>query len=417
MTEQKPKILITMHYMELGGAESALLGLLQSHDPARADLDLFIFAHRGELMEFIPKDKVNLLPEVPIYSLLESPITEVVKRGYFRLALARLRGRRESDKFSVANVKHLDNFAALTYQQAHTVKLLPAINPSVEYDLAISFNTPHYIVLDKVRAKKKLGWIHMDFTNSFFNLEMEGKMWGRLDYIGSISEEVGNKFSEVFPALKDKVYPIENILSSAFIRQRSTLFVPEDMPREEGVINLLSIGRYSYPKRFDKVGTLCKQIIASLGGDYPKQVKWYIIGYGSEAEYQKIVDNVRAEGMEQHVVLLGKRSNPYPYIKACDIYLQPSRYEGKSVTVREAQILHKPVAVSHYATAPSQIQDGTDGVIVPMEETPCAEGIARLIQDADLQQRIVAYLQTHNYGNESEIEKIYSLVEHNTSRS
>ena len=61
----KPRILITMHYMELGGAESALLGLLQAHDPENADIDLFLYDHVGELMRYIP-DSVNLLPRIAI---------------------------------------------------------------------------------------------------------------------------------------------------------------------------------------------------------------------------------------------------------------------------------------------------------------------------------------------------------------
>ena len=72
---KKPRILITMHYMELGGAESALLGLLQSVDPARADVDVFIYSHRGELMKFLPTDKINLLPESEAYSLTEKPLS------------------------------------------------------------------------------------------------------------------------------------------------------------------------------------------------------------------------------------------------------------------------------------------------------------------------------------------------------
>ena len=114
--------------------------------------------------------------------------------------------------------------------------------------------------------------------------------------------------------------------------------------------------------------------------------------------------------MDQYVIILGKRNNPYPYIKACDIYAQPSRYEGKSVTVREAQMLCKPVVVTNYPTASSQIQDGIDGRIVPMDNEGCAKGIADFILDKELQQRIVDYLQTHDYGNEREIEKLYKIV-------
>ena len=114
--------------------------------------------------------------------------------------------------------------------------------------------------------------------------------------------------------------------------------------------------------------------------------------------------------MQEHVIILGKKANPYPYIKACDIYVQPSRYEGKSVTVREAQMLCKPVVVTNYPTASSQIQDGKDGVIVPMDNEGCAKGLAEFILDETKQSQIVEYLKTHDYGNINEVNKIYSIL-------
>ena len=114
--------------------------------------------------------------------------------------------------------------------------------------------------------------------------------------------------------------------------------------------------------------------------------------------------------MQNHVIILGKKSNPYPYIKACDIYVQPSRYEGKSITVRESQILCKPVVVTNYTTASSQIQNGIDGVIVPMNNENCAKGLAEFILDKAKQSQIVEYLKTHDYGNINEVNKIYSIL-------
>lgn len=400
-----------MHYMELGGAESALLGLLQAHDPERADLDLFLYAHRGELLEFIPIEKVNLIFEKPEYSLLEVPLLEVIKRGYLRLAQARIRGKVDTEKHVKGNIEKLDDFSCFVYQQKHTLPLLPFINPTVEYDLAISFMTPHYIVLEKVRAKKKLGWIHTDYTNVYLNMEMELAMWGRLDYIASISEEVGNKFCEVFASLRDKIIPIENILSSAFIHHRAEEFVPSDIVVENGIVNLLSIGRYCYQKRFDEIGALCKILNLHLKElKSGVQVKWYIIGYGSAEEEEKMSANIEKEGMRNWIVTLGKRTNPYPYIKACDMYVQPSRYEGKSITVREAQILGKPVAVSNYPTACSQVTSGVDGLIVPWNIEEGAKAIAEFVVNTSLQKSIKDYLSTHNFSNEQEIEKIYNLL-------
>ena len=93
-------------------------------------------------------------------------------------------------------------------------------------------------------------------------------------------------------------------------------------------------------------------------------VYWYIIGFG--ADEQLIRRKIAECGMDGRVVLLGKKENPYPYIVACDLYVQPSRYEGKCVAVREAQMLGKPVVITNYATSASQLEDGVDGVIVPM---------------------------------------------------
>ena len=114
--------------------------------------------------------------------------------------------------------------------------------------------------------------------------------------------------------------------------------------------------------------------------------------------------------MEEYVVLLGKRTNPYPYMKACDIYAQPSRYEGKSVTVREAQMLRKPVVITNYATAKSQIENGVDGVIVPVDNEGCAKGIADFLRNTQLQNDIISYLHDHDYGNVDEVEKVYRIV-------
>lgn len=114
--------------------------------------------------------------------------------------------------------------------------------------------------------------------------------------------------------------------------------------------------------------------------------------------------------MESHVILLGKKSNPYPYIKACDIYVQPSRYEGKSITVREAQLLCKPVVVTAYPTATSQINDGIDGVIVPLDNEGCARGLADFIRNEELRQRIVETLSHRDYAALDEVNKIYQLI-------
>lgn len=395
----KPKILLTIHYLELGGAEMALIGMLYALDPKRVDVDLFVYSHRGPLMRFIPK-WVNLLPEVGAYAMIEAPMTVALKRGYWGVVLGRLVAKWQCRSYRRKHPAEGDDGAIMQYVGDYVTPWLPKINPDVEYDLCISFLTPHNIGRDKVRARKRLAWIHTDYSTVSVNAEKELPVWNTYDAIASISDDVTRSFLKTFPSLKSKIVPIENILPEAYVRARAEEFDA----KLTGEIKLLSVGRFCSAKNYDNVPGISKLIIDSG----IKDLKWYIIGYGGDEALirQKIVE----AGMEDHVILLGKKDNPYPYIKACDIYVQPSRYEGKSVTVREAQMLCKPVAVTAYPTAASQISDGVDGVIVPLDNEGCAQGLARFIADTDLQSRIVNYLRTHDYANASEVEKIYELL-------
>ena len=399
----KPRIFIAMHYMEIGGAETALVGLLNALDPARVDVDLFLYDHRGEMMQFIP-EWVNLLPQIPKYSVLERPIVELVKRGFWGIAAARMWAKRISKVAYKRSGSKLENNGGLDKMSKCTTPLLPKINQSVTYNLAISFLTPHRIVAEKVKAKKKIAWIHTDYTRVWVDAEEELKVWQKYDYVASISGDVTNTFLQVFPSLAPKIVEIENILSPSFVRKRAEVEDTDKEFRQTDKISLLSIGRYSEQKNYDNVPDICKRLINKT----KLNIKWYIIGYGGDEAL--IRKKIKEAGMEEHVILLGKRTNPYPYIKACDIYVQPSRYEGKSVTVREAQMLCKPVVVTNYPTAPSQIRSDVDGVIVPMDNEGCANGLAEVICDKPLQERIIAHLKTHDYGNESEVEKIYTLI-------
>lgn len=397
----KPRIFIAIHYMELGGAEISLLGLLNALDTQRCDVDLFIYSHRGELMELIP-DKIHLLPEIKEYAHIESPMVDCLRAGCWKVLIGRITAKWLFKRYAQL---HQPKDCSAIFQMVgdEVTPGLPSLTHLGEYDLAVSFVTPHNIVLEKVKAKKKIAWIHTDYTNIDVEVERELKIWSQYDYIASISEHVTKTFTQIFPSLSDKIVLIENILSPQFVRQRSSTFTFH-YPEHPECVNLLSVGRYSPPKNFDNVPDICRRIRESGINAY-----WYIIGYGGDGAL--IRQKIQEAGMQEYVLLLGKQSNPYPYMKACDFYVQPSRYEGKSVTVREAQMLGKPVIVTNYATASSQIRQGDDGVIVPMDNAGCAEGITKFIQDTPLQAHIKEFLRDHDFGNEEEVKKIYQLIE------
>ncbi len=174
--------------------------------------------------------------------------------------------------------------------------------------------------------------------------------------------------------------------------------------RNDGEVILCSVGRFCEAKNFDNVPKIAKRITKK-----GIQIKWILIGFGTD---EKIIrESIKETEMEETVFVLGKKENPYPYIKKCDIYVQPSRYEGKAVTVREAQILNKPVVITDFSTANSQLKDGYDGLIVPMDLEQCAEKLAEFILNKDKQKVFVENTKREDYTNSKEIEKLYRLME------
>lgn len=351
-------------------------------------------------MKFIP-DEVNLLPEIKKYTTLSRPIKEIVKEGYIDIAIGRILAHLKNKRF---NKKHQtkDSIAIYQYIASYTTPFMPSFYKRGEYDLAISFLIPHNIVRKKVLARQYWAWIHTDYSYVDVDVEYEYPVWNAFDKIISISEDVTKGFLSKFPTLAPKITIIENILSENFVRSQAEekvdlSFLPSDC------IKFCTVARFSYPKAIDRAVYICKELV-----DRGINIYWYIVGYGSDEPM--IREKIKGTQMEKRFVLIGKKENPYPYIKATDFYIQPSRYEGKAVTVREAQILEKLVIITNYPTAHSQLNDGIDGVIVPDSIQGAADGIEAFLKDKEKQNHIIAYLKAHHYGNESEAKKIDNFL-------
>lgn len=391
-------VLIISHAMELGGAERAMLGLLSSFDTEKYDVELFLCRHKGELFDQIPKN-IKLLPEIKEYSCLAVPIADVIKKGCFSVAYGRLVGKMKAKRF-VSKRGIQGEGVYLEYSHKYVKKYMPNISDK-EYDLVISFLTPHYFGIEKCRGKKKTAWIHTDYSALDVDEISEEKMWGSYDNIVSISDDVSQAFVSRFPSLKDKLVRIDNIISADGIVSASQEDQNEIVNNGKTVI--LSCGRVTEGKNFRSIPKMCAYIL-SRGHD----IMWYIVGDGPDSE--AVRENISAEKMEERVIMLGSKANPYPYIAACDVYVQPSFYEGKAVAVREAQILGKPVVITAYPTAQSQLTDGFDGIIAPLDNEGCAEKICSLLSDKAVLDKLSENCKNSVYSNETEIEKIYSLM-------
>lgn len=397
----KKQVIIISLGMEIGGAEKALLGLLQSLDYNRIQVDLFLFHHDGPLMKYIPKE-VNILPEICEYTYLARPIIDVVRRHGYAIAAGRLVAKLKAKRYIKKNSFPLNNGVELFYSHACCTHVLPLISEKM-YDSAISFLTPHCVGAERCYAKKKIAWIHTDYSTLKIDEKAEYSTWNAYDYIVSISDKCTEGFLNCFPILANKIVRIDNIHNANQIQMQALekINVPKKSSSDE--IIALSVGRFDFSKNFDNIPEICSLICSQK-----INLKWYLIGFGTEESI--IRANIEKFGMQNNVIILGKKENPYPFMKACDIYIQPSRYEGDCVSVHEAQVLGKPVIITDYATASSQLIDGVDGIIVPMNNEQCANAIANLLVEKKYIYSIAEYCKTHNMDNKSEINKLYTLI-------
>ena len=286
----KKRIFINIHYLEIGGAERALLGLLAALDPEKVDVDLFVNQHTGEFMSLIP-EYVNLLQEVPEYTCIERPIKDIVKEGHVGIALRRLLAKYKYNKYfkTLTEEEKAHDASIFQYVVDEVEGALPSLYHLGEYDLAISFLQPHNVVLHKVKAKKRICWIHTDYSTIHVNHDKELPIWNGYDYVASISDDCTKTFLQTFPELSEKIVLIENILSPLFVRQQAEMEdVSAEMPFNEGETRILTIGRYSAQKKIEGIPHICAEM-EKMGVNF----KWYIIGYGPD---KPIADNSTKAG-------------------------------------------------------------------------------------------------------------------------
>ncbi len=397
----KKKLLITSFDMAIGGVERSLIGLLSQIDYSKYDVDLMLYKHEGELFPLIPAEP-NLLQEIREYTTFRKSTKQILKEGNVSIGITRLLANYIGTLHGRRINSEEPGYLVIQYGWKMTLPFLPALKG--EYDAAISFLWPHYVVGSKVRAKRKIGWIHTDYSNISINKALEDRMWNQMDSIVAVSDSCKDSFLHVFPSFQHKTKVVENIISPSFIKEQAKEDVTAEMPVSPGRIKLLTVGRFSYAKGIDDAAYACRKLL-----DKGYDIEWYVVGYGSqEAEIRDIINDLN---IGERFRLLGKKTNPYPYIKACDIYVQPSRYEGKAVTVREAQILGKPVLITCFPTAKSQVCDGVDGLITPMGIDGIVSGVIRLITDKELTRRLVTHTLATDYSNSTEIGKLYAMLE------
>lgn len=397
---EKKKLLFVMPSLSAGGGEKSLVNLLHELNYELYSVDLALFSNKGIFLKQLPKE-VNII-QVPgkynIFTLdvFKSAIT-FFKQREFRQALNRI-------IFSVIN--RLSSNKSIAEQVSWKYISGSIGQLESQYDAAIGFleKSSIYFVVDKVHARKKIGWIHTNYTNSGLDPKLDYKYINHLDYTATVSKECADSLKRHFPSLKDKIRIIYNINSPTIIKSLADVeFNNEVNLYTENHTTLLTVARLSYEKGVDLAVEACK-ILVDSGYD----IKWFVIGEGEERK--NIESLIREKGIEQNFILLGLKDNPYSYMKKVDIYIQPSRYEGKSIAIDEAKILCKPIVVTNFETVKDQICHGVNGSIAKTYPEGISQAIEELINNHKYREILQRNLEKEKVGTVEEIEKLYQLI-------
>lgn len=387
------KIAIVLHGASVGGIETALTNMLRTIDCKKYNITLFTNFTGNPCVEKLPPNVSAVdLDDFKFKSLIKKNIKSAKIAKAFKMLFAYFKSAFEKNDAK----KNEIIFRSFSVTDER-------------FDCAISYKQDYFSIctaLFQIKSDKKVMWLHgpiwKESNPDIYYvkwLEAFGKIYG-------VSSDVIDRFNAVCPQFSKKSEVFLNIMDAGEIKYKSEHFT-EDVHKimESGkALKLLSVGRFCEAKNFDNVPFICKNII-----DLGVNVKWFLIGYGEDE--QLIKNKISENGMENHVIILGKKDNPFPYIAGCDVYVQPSRIEGRSISVVEAQILAKPVIITEYPTSHAQLKHGYDGMIVPMDNVECAKGIAEIIKDGALLKSLSENAGKSDYCNKKEVNKLYSFLE------
>lgn len=361
------RIFFLVHSMNVGGVEKSLLSLLSVMPLDQYEVHVGLIHKEGGFLSFLPQQVI--VHEVNCYEkywqLINDPplqnIKKMLKSGQLVDALVHL--------LLYVHFKLTANrywFYRFILRKEETFPL--------DFDLAVSFAGPSqmmdYYICEKVKAKRKCGWIHFDVSKFGIDKGMTRLLYKQYDKIFIVSETGKQIFDQIFPQFAHKTELFRNIVSREQILSMAG-WGPSFDDTFDGK-RILTVGRVSEEKG-QRVAIDAMKILLDRGCN----LRWYFVGEGTDLDYCKQL--VKEYGMSDRVVFLGSQTNPYAYMKDCDIYMQPSRHEGFCITLAEALCFDKPIVATNFTGASEQLQTRDNAVVVGMSAADISSGILAVL--------------------------------------
>lgn len=383
----KKKIAVVFNRMIVGGAEKALLSFLDALDKEKYDITLFTLNDKGAYFDEIPDDVT-----IKFTQFADS-------KKYFWDCVKKLKF------FKVLNAVYCRCMIRLCRDEykkfSYTMRSYPRFAEKYDCALAYKMNFEDTAtVIWRIHADKKCAIMHSDIDSVKATTDKFVLLLLLLDKIFCVSESCRNTLNKAYPMYKSKTVVMYNQFPS---RQIINLSNYDIQPLAHTA--LLTVGRLS-PEKGQQMIPAAARMLLDAGYD----IHWYLVGDGPLRE--EVEREIEKYGVSDRVILLGTQSNPYPYIKNCDIYVQPSFSEGYCTTTMEAKILQKPIVTTDAPGMREQFVSGENGLIVDaMTPEALFEGIKTLLDHPELREKFVANLEKEEHDNSKELQKLYDFIE------
>lgn len=274
-----------------------------------------------------------------------------------------------------------------------------------EYDIAIAFRqcAPCYsFVLDKVKAKKKIGFVHGELK-FMGDISSWKKYMVSFDKIAYVSNAVKEEFIKEYPELNANASAVYNMFDSQKIKELSKCENP--LSFKKGVKNIVTVARIDNAfKRIDLIPQICKELKTKT--DIP--FHWYVIGDGPD--YDDVRSLIKEYEVEDIVTLAGAFSNPFAILKDANFSVLLSKSEAYPMTVIESFILGVPIVVSRFATIEEMMQNEKHGLIAEQGVEDITEKILVFLENGKLLDSCKEFLSKEKYNNDKEYEQFLKAI-------
>ena len=394
---KKTKLLICFIHAHIGGAMTSLINFLNALDTDRYDVDVMFYENNMGRCGI--KEEINIIPQGKVHE--KRSIGNILKKAL-------------SPSYVIAKAQDI-YYKKVKHNKRKAVQIMSkqgcrySRSLDTEYDIAVAYEFTWCLnyVMRRVKAKKKISWHHVEFEKSGMDFRIDKKALDKADALVFVSEECKESYKERHPEHKDKVHFIPNLLSSDYVRNKLTYEAELPFEEPDRYIKFISVARISFEhKGFDR-GIKAFSRLKKDG--LLENVRWTIIGDGRDMP--RLREMIEKEALTGYIFPIGKRENPIPYMAKSDVFLLPSRHEGKPMAVTEAFIMGLVPVVTEYTSAKEQIRHNVDGLVFDNNTEALYQGLKALLENPEILDTLRENVKSTDYGNEKEISAFDTLVD------